>query len=1078
MSFLFFLEASTALTKSYAMKNGELVKTPYPMTWEFTSHKHVCADLRTLEALLKTHAALGHCMIKGELSRDITRESRAGLTNSQAPTSILVLDLDGLPEELETVSPSGQKVTIKLTLEMFLRELGLQDISYVVQWSASYGINGDNRIRAHVFLFLDKPYAAPLLKQWLIQKNHEVPLLRGSMTLTKTGNSIHWPLDVSACQNDKLIYIAPPVLRGIKDPMGKQPRIQYVKHKYDVLALDNVINASEKNKQLTHTRINELREEAGYPARKFTYKVVGGTEVMLKPDEAVITEMKEERGFVYFNLNGGDSWAYYHPEAQPDYIYNFKGEPTYLTKELLPGYWAQLSQQGSKVNSQGVMYLAFCDRKTGAYWRGTYDANTDSLDIYLAKNETQLRDFCAQYGVMIGDFVSEWDLVFDPHDNVRVDVKNRVVNRFKPSEYMKAVVHKTTKCPPTVHKVIKHALGNDPALIEHFINWLAYILQFRDRTKTAWVLHGTQGCLAPDTEIVFNRGSRNGGRPLTIKQAYEKWTGAYKQGTGLGKAWDMALMTRAKAVRDEMTIGYHEVFNIVESGVKQLYRLTATNGRTIRATELHPFMRPDGSFTPLNELRPGDEIVVEGNLINSIQRKSASKSRTTVYSIPHHPYAWAHMINGKNYKRSHRARLVVEADMNGMNLDEFIKVLRTDELKALQLKYLSVHDIVHHIDEDCSNDELANLTVIDKDNHDAHHARETGMGYISTKTVKVRSITKDIESMTYDMVMKAPYHNYVANGFVVHNTGKGILTNNILRPLFGTHTATRRMEELKEHYNQYMSESLLVFVDEVQIKALGNERGVMAKLKNFITEEIVPIRAMYSNGIETRNYTNWIFMSNMPDPVMIDKGDRRFNVGGYQPEKLVITDAEMARIAAELQSFHDYLMSYPVDATRARTVIQSEDRDNMISVSEQAVDQVSNSLLEGKFEWLLDQLPTDDSYQSNPLQNNKVDAFIRVLKTIMVRTKPDGKCNIAREELRTLFDYTVGNMPTSPNKFTSLLKHHRIHTKPVWVDNKTVHGISVTWADVAGFPGYTKMYFEQASTAPTKASKAKGKVKA
>jgi len=802
MPFLYFLEASTALTKSYAMKNGELVKTPYPMTWEFTSHKHVCADLRTLEALLKTHAALGHCMIKGELSRDIARESRAGLTNSQAPTSILVLDLDGLPEELETVSPSGQKVTIKLTLEMFLRELGLQDISYVVQWSASYGINGDNRIRAHVFIFLDKPYAAPLLKQWLIQKNHEVPLLRSAMTLTKTGNSIHWPLDVSACQNDKLIYIAPPVLRGIKDPMGKQPRIQYVKHKYDVLALDNLINTSEKNKQLTHTRINELREEAGYPARKFTYKVVGGTEVMLKPDEAVITDMKEERGFVYFNLNGGDSWAYYHPEAQPDYIYNFKGEPTYLTKELLPGYWAQLSQQGSKVNSQGVMYLAFCDRKTGAYWRGTYDSNTDTLDIYLAKNETQLRDFCAQYGVMIGDFVSEWDLVFDPHDNVRVDVKNRVVNRFKPSEYMKAVVRKTTKCPPTVHKVIKHALGNDPDLIEHFINWLAYILQYRDRTKTAWVLHGTQG------------------------------------------------------------------------------------------------------------------------------------------------------------------------------------------------------------------------------------------------------------------------------------TGKGILTNNVLRPLFGTHTATRRMEELKEHYNQYMSESLLVFVDEVQIKALGNERGVMAKLKNFITEEIVPIRAMYSNGIETRNYTNWIFMSNMPDPVMIDKGDRRFNVGGYQPEKLVITDAEIARIAAELQSFHDYLMSYQVDAMRARTVIQSEDRDNMISVSEQAVDQVSNSLLEGKFEWLLDQLPTDDSYQSNPLQNNKVDAFIRVLKTIMVRTKPDGKCNIAREELRTLFDYTVGNMPTSPNKFTSLLKHHRIHTKPVWVDNKTVHGISVTWADVAGFPGYTKLYFEQASTAPTKASKAKGKVKA
>ncbi len=67
-------------------------------------------------------------------------------------------------------------------------------------------------------MLLDKPYAAPLIKQWLVQKNHEVPLLNASMTLTKTGNALTWPLDISACQNDKLIYIAPPVLKGIKDP--------------------------------------------------------------------------------------------------------------------------------------------------------------------------------------------------------------------------------------------------------------------------------------------------------------------------------------------------------------------------------------------------------------------------------------------------------------------------------------------------------------------------------------------------------------------------------------------------------------------------------------------------------------------------------------------------------------------------------------------------------------------------------------------------------------------------------------------------------------------------------------------
>ena len=62
-------------------------------------------------------------------------------------------------------------------------------------------------LRAHIFMLLDKPVAAPLLKQWLTQKNHEVPLLHDAMKLTKTGNAISWPLDISACQNDKLIYI-------------------------------------------------------------------------------------------------------------------------------------------------------------------------------------------------------------------------------------------------------------------------------------------------------------------------------------------------------------------------------------------------------------------------------------------------------------------------------------------------------------------------------------------------------------------------------------------------------------------------------------------------------------------------------------------------------------------------------------------------------------------------------------------------------------------------------------------------------------------------------------------------------
>lgn len=69
--------------------------------------------------------------------------------------------------------------------------------------------------------------------------------------------------------------------------------------------------------------------------------------------------------------------------------------------------------------------------------------------------------------------------------------------------------------------------------------------------------------------------------------------------------------------------------------------------------------------------------------------------------------------------------------------------------------------------------------------------------------------------------------------------------------------------------------------------------------------------------------------------------------------------------------------------------------------------------------------------------------------------------------LRTLFDFTIGGVPQSPNKFTAMLKHHRIHLEVVWVGNKSVRGIKVTWKDVNQFTNYTGMHFAPAATAAT-----------
>ena len=348
---LTFLNSSIPLTKSYTkLPDGTIEKSSYPNVWEVTSITENARDLADFEKLLNKHAALGNCLLKGNVLRNLVRESRKDSTDRNATTEWLCLDIDGVEPTFTTTIPiqnltTGEVInqvqTIKVTPDTIMDAMGLQDVSYILQWSGSQNI-GSNSLRCHIFVMLTKPVSAPLIKQWLIQKNHEVNLLRHHQALTKTGNSLTWGLDITACQSDKLIYIAPPVLKNIKNPLGKLPRISLVKKQHATFEITERINSTEQNRQLTDARVLELRDQAGMPKRKLTYKTVGPHEVLVKPGECIATEIKQDRGFIYFNLNGGDSWAYYHPENNPDYIFNFKGEPVYLTKELLPTYWEQL----------------------------------------------------------------------------------------------------------------------------------------------------------------------------------------------------------------------------------------------------------------------------------------------------------------------------------------------------------------------------------------------------------------------------------------------------------------------------------------------------------------------------------------------------------------------------------------------------------------------------------------------------------------------------------------------------------------------------------------------------------------
>lgn len=493
MSFdVFFLTADKPIVKRYEIANGELVKHPYPFVYEVTSNQETCHTLHDLHGHIQKYAKQGDCMVKGKLGRQLVTESRKGTTNSEELTEWICLDLDGI-EGYQSV-------------DHFLSDIGCAETDYILQWSSSMGIENKAGFRCHIFMHLDKPVRPQQLKNWLQDLNLSRPTLSGQLQLTKTGNSLRWPLDITTCQNDKLLYIAPPDLgKGITDPFpnkgtrGKPvtPRISFEQRTLKRLSLPTNLILQEALRDRTHAKVSELRVAAGLPKMKAVkYKFDGTVEYMANPGQATITDMKEERGFVYFNLNGGDSWAYYHPSDSPEFIYNFKGEPTYKTQELLPQYWAKLTQQAASgaPDAKGNIYLAFREFTSGVYWNGIYDTVNDKLELYPAKSETQLRHFMKNNKMPLGESIPDWKRVFEPNNPNVIDRQAQTVNIYNPSELMKDPTPPYVASPPgVINKIIDHVLGNDMATLDHFYNWLSTIAQFKTRAGTAWVMQGVQG---------------------------------------------------------------------------------------------------------------------------------------------------------------------------------------------------------------------------------------------------------------------------------------------------------------------------------------------------------------------------------------------------------------------------------------------------------------------------------------------------------------------------------------------------------------------------------------------------------
>jgi hypothetical protein len=175
--------------------------------------------------------------------------------------------------------------------------------------------------------------------------------------------SLHWPLDISVADNSRLLYITPPAISGVPDPVPVRTVL--------VKSLARTMSFSLAPPGLdiqAADLIRQLRSAQGLPdhkgALKFDKKVK--LEVMTNPERVSVTGVKYDGDFTRVNINGGVSWGYYHVAATPEVLYNFRGEPNYLLRDICPEYY-QEAQDNAK-NLKAKAHLPTDLDQTAKHW--------------------------------------------------------------------------------------------------------------------------------------------------------------------------------------------------------------------------------------------------------------------------------------------------------------------------------------------------------------------------------------------------------------------------------------------------------------------------------------------------------------------------------------------------------------------------------------------------------------------------------------------------------------------------------------------------------------------------------------
>jgi hypothetical protein len=304
--------------------------------------------------------------------------------------------------------------------------------------------------------------------------------------------------------------------------------------------------------------------------------------------------------------------------------------------------------------------------------------------------------------------------------------------------------------------------------------------------NTITVIGGRPGCLSGETKVYISRDSKKGnGRRYTLRELFYKFNNIYDESKEFrNDKWDLSKDSLTQCYKEDMQLtGLNKIIDVCESGIKPLYEVTTMFGKKIRATLEHPFLVDTNStYIELKNLKIGSLVACKSEKTIPKGRKKRIVRKEICTKMPYYPSARSKMINGIEYQRIKKSRLVYDANLNNLTLSEFLYQVKNNPKHNLIFSDLSKE--IHHKDFNCLNDTADNLELLSIKEHHKIHEDRSRFGLNNIHLEKIVSIEFIKEEMTYDITMKSPYNNFIANGFVVHNSGKTLISDQIIREAF------------------------------------------------------------------------------------------------------------------------------------------------------------------------------------------------------------------------------------------------------------------------------------------------------